>query len=249
MAPLLCLYFFITISAAAGLAPAAPEPPSHFQSAADIPEPTRPMDCYEPSAFDNALLAIFRWTMQRQSGIISKRPGMDGLAEEMKECRTHLTIEEQATISHQTMVALAGPVPFVFKNLFSGSEILPPVLAWFAKYLLPFLVGNMTLTTRGVDDDRGGGVLVEHCRVLDASGCKGVCARMCKLPTQQFFMEEWGVPLTMTPNFETGQCQLSFGKDPIPIENDPTIPPGCFTRCPAAMPIAGDGSNDSDRSC
>ena len=61
-----------------------------------------------------------------------------------------------------------------------------------------------------------------------------ICAKMCKAPTQRFFAEQWGVPLTMSPNFETGECQLVFGEEPIPIEEDPTIPPGCLTRCPAA---------------
>ena len=38
----------------------------------------------------------------------------------------------------------------------------------------------------------------------------------------------------MTPNFETGQCQLVFGVEPLPVEEDPTLPSGCLTRCPMA---------------
>mmetsp|Transcript_26868 Transcript_26868/g.39920 ORF Transcript_26868/g.39920 Transcript_26868/m.39920 type:complete len:105 (-) Transcript_26868:256-570(-) len=92
----------------------------------------------------------------------------------------------------------------------------------------------MTLTA--VDDDgRGGGLLVERCRVLEGSNCKGVCTKMCKVPTQRFFKERWGVPLSMEPNFETGACQLRFGVDPLPLEDDATIPPGCLGRCPAII--------------
>ena len=183
---------------------------------------------------DDALVAAFRWTLQRQSGQISDIAGFDGMMRELIDYRVEHGPDELERVSYQTMVALAGPVPFIYKNLFGSLEATPAILAWFAKFLLPFLVGEMSLTTRGDDDLRGGGVLVHRCRVLEGSGCKGVCAKMCKIPTQRFFAEQWGVPLTMSPNFETGECQLVFGKEPMPIAEDPTIPPGCLTRCPAA---------------
>ena len=183
---------------------------------------------------DDALVAAFRWTLQRQSGQISDIAGFDGMMRELIDYRVEHGPDELERVSYQTMVALAGPVPFIYKNLFGSLEATPAILAWFAKFLLPFLVGEMSLTTRGDDDLRGGGVLVHRCRVLEGSGCKGVCAKMCKIPTQRFFAEQWGVPLTMSPNFETGECQLVFGKEPMPIAEDPTIPPGCLTLCPAA---------------
>ena len=69
--------------------------------------------------------------------------------------------------------------------------------------------------------------------MLEGSGCKGVYAKMCKVPTERFFAERWGVPLSMEPNFETGACQLRFGVAPVALEEDATIPPGCLGRCPA----------------
>ena len=43
----------------------------------------------------------------------------------------------------------------------------------------------------------GQGVKIERCRVLDQSGCVAVCANVCKYPTQKFFTEGAGLPLTM----------------------------------------------------
>jgi len=217
------------------LNPAAPRPPTHYKSASNIPSPPPDENPFLPSPIDDALAAAFRWTLQRQSGEVSDIPGFNGMMQELLDYRVKHGPEELERVSYRTMIALGGPIPFIYKHLFGKMEATPAILAWFAKFLLPFLVGDMTLTTRSADDMRGGGVLVKRCRVLEGSGCKGICAKMCKGPTQQFFQEQWGVPLTMSPNFETGECQLVFGEVPIPIEEDPSIPQGCLTRCPASQ--------------
>jgi len=219
------------------LSPPAPRPQAHFKSASEILSPPVDDAPFEPSAIDDAFVSAFRWTLQQQSGERSPIPGFDGMIQELIDYRCTHGPDALEHVSYQTMVALAGPVPFVYKNIFGSLEATPAILAWFAKSLLPFLVGDMTLTHRSDDDIRGGGVLVKRCRVLEGSGCKGICAKMCKVPTQRFFQEQWGVPLTMTPNFETGACQLTFGLEPTPIDDDPTIPPGCLTRCPASGTI------------
>lgn len=221
------------------LQPAAPPPPTCHSTASSIPDPLPQEDPFQPSLLDDALLAAFRWTLQQQSrGPCSDLPGFDGMVEELMDFRRLYGLEEQERVSYQTMVALSGPVPLIYRTLFASSDYSPAVLAWFAKQLLPFLVGSMELTERSVDDPAPGGVLVQRCRVLEGTNCKGVCAKMCKIPTQRFFAEQWGVPLSMTPNFETGQCQLAFGVEPKPVDQDPTIPPGCLNRCPASAFVA-----------
>ncbi|KAM0822256.1 hypothetical protein ACQ4PT_071610 [Festuca glaucescens] len=44
------------------------------------------------------------------------------------------------------------------------------------------------------------GVLIKKCRYLENSGCVGMCVNMCKIPTQSFFTDEFGLPLTMNPS-------------------------------------------------
>ena len=46
------------------------------------------------------------------------------------------------------------------------------------------------------------GVLIKKCRYLEASGCVGLCVNLCKRPTEAFFADAFGLPLTMVPNFE-----------------------------------------------
>mmetsp|Transcript_2147 Transcript_2147/g.3693 ORF Transcript_2147/g.3693 Transcript_2147/m.3693 type:complete len:272 (+) Transcript_2147:35-850(+) len=248
-------------------APASP-PPTIYQTASSIPDPPPQLEPFKPTFFDDVLLSIFRWTLQRQSGVsLPHLQGFDGMMAELHELRRTKGTDELERVSLQTMTALAGPIPFLHRVLFVQSDEADGpsanrnsyptayALAWFAKYLLPFLVGEMTLTSTSTttttahnETDNtdifntgiGGGLLVERCRVLEGSNCKGICAKMCKVPTERFFAERWGMPLSMEPNFETGSCQLRFGVVPLPLEEDATIPSGCLGRCPAA----GEGGCD-----
>ena len=78
------------------------------------------------------------------------------------------------------------------------------------------------------------GLLVKRCRFLEESGCASVCVNSCKIPTQNFFMEDMGLPLTMTPDYETHECQFSFGVAPgAQGEFDARNTP-CLSRCPTA---------------
>ena len=51
---------------------------------------------------------------------------------------------------------------------------------------------------------------------------------MCKIPTQAFFTDEFGLPLTMNPNFEDLSCEMIFGQAPPPLEQDPAYSQPCF---------------------
>lgn len=51
---------------------------------------------------------------------------------------------------------------------------------------------------------------------------------MCKVPTQDFFTDEFGLPLTMKPNFEDLSCEMIFGQHPQPMEKDEAFKQPCF---------------------
>ena len=226
------LYYGRRRSGADALSPPAPKP-NIYKSASSIPDPPPPDKPFIPSPVDDLLLSVFRFTLQRQSGVVHpETPGFEGMMNELHELRRTKGTDELERVSLQTMTALAGPIPFVYRNVFSGWDATPALLAWFASQGLQFLVGDMKLTSIDDDSSAGGGLLVERCRVLEQSNCKGICAKMCKVPTERFFAERWGVPLSMEPNFETGSCQLRFGVEPLDIKEDLTIPGGCLGRCP-----------------
>ncbi|KAL4522943.1 hypothetical protein Ndes2526A_g07669 [Nannochloris sp. 'desiccata'] len=79
----------------------------------------------------------------------------------------------------------------------------------------------------------GHGVLVKRCRYLEDAGCASVCINSCKVPTQTFFLQDMGLPLTMTPNYETYECQFTFGLTPQDEKEDEAFKTPCFVGCPS----------------
>jgi len=78
------------------------------------------------------------------------------------------------------------------------------------------------------------GLLVKRCRFLEESSCASVCVNLCKIPTQNFFIENMGLPLTMTPDYETGECQFSFGLTPTSESEFAAKDVPCLSRCPSS---------------
>ena len=93
------------------------------------------------------------------------------------------------------------------------------------------------------------GLLVKRCRFLEESGCASVCVNSCKIPTQNFFMEDMGLPLTMTPDYETYECQFSFGILPTAESELEAKSTPCLLRCPSSggMRTWHDGISSSQK--
>jgi hypothetical protein len=161
---------------------------------------------------------------------------------ELRDFQLTHPVAEQADTSEAIMAALGGPTPQIFRAVASQRNWAPAALSVCTLPLLRFLVGDMELTQRAPGDARAGGVLVQRCKVLEQGGCKGLCVNMCKLPTERFFSHRWGTPVTLSPNFETLQCQLSFGVAPPPEEEVANLlPAGCLEGCGLATALSSRG--------
>ncbi|AQK43782.1 Digalactosyldiacylglycerol synthase 1 chloroplastic [Zea mays] len=83
------------------------------------------------------------------------------------------------------------------------------------------------------------GERIEKCQYLESSGCVGMCVNMCKVPTQDFFTNEFGLPLTMNPNFEDMSCEMIYGQVPPLLEEDPASKQACYpSHCSMSTPSA-----------
>jgi hypothetical protein len=97
-----------------------------------------------------------------------------------------------------------------------------------------WLMGNSTV----MDLELPGGavytdqaLLVEKCTFLETAGCVRTCLHTCKIPTQRFFLEEMGLPVTLNPNMTDYSCRFDFGVPPVPLEDDPIGLSPCFDMC------------------
>ena len=123
--------------------------------------------------------------------------------------------------------------------------------AWATWVAGQWLMGECEINDVEVDGGKEGknqGLLVKRCRFLEEAGCASVCVNSCKIPTQNFFAQDMGLPLTMEPNYETFECQFSFGKTPTLETEMEAMNTPCLMRCPTAGALREWHSNGGDPS-
>lgn len=216
---------------------------------------------YKESLLDKVLLSIFRkLVVQNTGGVTSEQESILGLVE---QARTYMLQQDQTAgaqhkMVEETLAGLMTPVLPPFYRIFM-SGIVPKLGTdhdgkqfgpWFyapflTSFVTPtffgFLVGPSHVNRR--KDGELGGLVVEKCKFLQESGCKGLCLHQCKLPAQEFFAQELGLPLSVQPNFETQECQWSFGEEPVTPKEDPYFPSGCLVGCESRKQIVASACN------
>eukprot|EP01041_Mallomonas_annulata_P010601 gene10601-22136_t len=106
--------------------------------------------------------------------------------------------------------------------------------AWVTHWTTNWLMGNSTvydiiLPNGQIEIQQG--VKVDKCRFLEESACLSTCIHACKIPTQRFFLEDMGLPMTITPNVTDYSCKFEFGHVPLPLEQDPISKEPCIALC------------------
>ncbi|KAK9816719.1 hypothetical protein WJX72_004177 [[Myrmecia] bisecta] len=154
----------------------------------------------------------------------------------MVEVSRHLMKGRTAAQQRDAVISGFPQVPALFRKLFPYSKWGAEINAMITPAFFTWLVGPMErreVEVNGVTQKSA--VHIERCRYLAESGCVGMCVNLCKSPTQKFFTEQLGMPLTMVPNFENYSCDMVFGQRPTPVEEDEAMQQGCLAACPAGI--------------
>lgn len=203
---------------------------------------------YNDNLLDRLFIGLFSRKMAIALGQKTDRTGYDGFVDLSEHIMHGRTAKEQQALVAQILRSLVpSPVLWLTRTFFSPTRKVCELNAWFATLLFEWLVGPCTVTTAEVVGGDGksrsqrSGVHIEKCRYLEESGCVGMCINMCKLPTQAFFTQEFGIPLTMTPNFDDLSCEMVFGHLPPPLETEaayhqPCLANQCTTARLTAVP-------------
>lgn len=118
----------------------------------------------------------------------------------------------------------------------------PSFSAWMNTYVTHFatrwLMGKSTIYSIEQYQNnknlilREQGLFIEKCKFLETSGCLQTCVHACKIPTQQFFLENMGVPVILRPNVTDLSCKFEFGiKPPSDIKDDEVFNEICLKSC------------------
>lgn len=215
----------------AGASRAASTPPRASSSSPPPPPP------HKDSLTDKAFIALCRLSYGRLAGWQSPRSWSDG--EEsykgmVEVSRALMRARPGAAAQREAVIAGFPAVPPWFRRLFPYSRWGAELNARITPAFFTWLVGPATVEAGEVDGGvtQASTVVIERCRYLAESGCVGMCANLCKAPVQAFFTESLGMPLTMSPDFESLECRMVFGKSPPPLEEDPgLVGAGCLEGC------------------
>jgi len=199
-------------------------------------------DEYNDNFIDRLFIWLFSLKMSEALGKDTKLDGYDGFVDLSKQIMQGRNAQEQQIIVAQVLQSLVpAPALWVIRTFVAPTKLVCVLNAWFAAQLFEWLVGPCEVAEAEIDLGDGtvrsqlSAVNIKKCRYLVDSGCVGMCVNMCKVPTQDFFNEKFGIPLTMTPNFEDLSCKMIFGQKPTAIALDPAYTQPCLEyQCPTA---------------
>jgi hypothetical protein len=199
---------------------------------------------YPDRWFDRLFIALFSRKMAQALGQSSALKGYDGfvdLSKKMMQGRS--AAEQQAIVGVVLQSLVPRPVLALIRRWFDPTPLVCELNAWFATVLFEWLVGPCRVEWVDIPQPDGtvrrqkSGVHIQKCRYLEQTRCVGLCTNLCKVPTQTFFQEGFGIPLTLTPNFEDFSCEMVFGQVPPALETEPLYQQPCLVQqCPTAVP-------------
>ncbi len=207
---------------------------------------TQAKQVYNDSPFDRLFIALFSRKMAKAVGQPQRLSGYDGFVDLSKQIMAGRDAQNQQQLVAVVLQSLVpSPVLWLIRTLTTPTQWVCEANAWFATVLFDWLVGPSYVKSvdivreDGTTHSQKSAVQIEKCRYLEQSGCVGMCINMCKLPTQKFFTEEFGIPLTMIPNFDDLSCEMIFGQIPPPLETEAAYHQPCLTdMCSMAQPKA-----------
>ena len=222
----------------------SPSPPPGFVSGPSLDDVPDYENIHGPlgKAVDRLFLRIFRSRMAEKVGCDSNLPYDDyrGLMELTAALNARYSDRRQVQAIAQDVLRSLFPswLPGQYAILFSKPfpAFAARMNAWATWWAGTWLMGECEINDceiDGGDIGQGQGLLVKRCRFLEEAGCASVCIASCKLPTQRFFLEDMGLPLTMTPDYDTHECQFSFGLTPTPQSELDAKNTPCLSRCPS----------------
>lgn len=202
-----------------------------------LPAPMGQKTRYNDNLFDRAFMSLFARKMADITGASANIDDYEGFVDVSRQVMRGRTPSQQKEAVRKVLLSILPPgAPATFRKLFPPTKWSAELNAAITVPFFQWLVGPSEVVEVEVNGiKQKSGVHIKKCRYIEYSGCVGMCVNMCKLPTQDFFTNEFGLPLTMNPNFEDMSCDMIYGQQPPPIEEDPASKQPCFSIiCPVA---------------
>nr|XP_043620231.1 beta-carotene isomerase D27, chloroplastic-like [Erigeron canadensis] len=188
---------------------------------------------YKDSWFDHVAITYLSKAVQEAIDVRNDESGYDSLVVAAGAVfRSFDPIKQRQLVAKALQSAVPGPISFLIKTLMPLSKFKREYFAAFTTIFFPWLIGPCEV----IESEFEGGiernvVHIKKCRFLESSNCAGMCTNLCKIPSQEFIKNSFGVPINMVPNFDDMSCKMIFGQEPPALQDDPAFKQPCYKLC------------------
>ncbi|KAL1816726.1 hypothetical protein ACET3Z_019300 [Daucus carota] len=168
-------------------------------------------------------------------GFKSSKKGYDGLVEATTAARQHFSPDQQRQLVIQALdKAFPKPILSLIRTVLPPSKLQREYFAAFTTIFFPWLVGPCEVKESEFNGKHEKNVVhIKKCRFLEESNCVNMCTNLCKMPSQAFIKDSFGIPVNMVPNFDDMSCEMIFGQEPPAQSDDPAFKQPCYKLCNA----------------
>ncbi|PWA72442.1 hypothetical protein CTI12_AA270640 [Artemisia annua] len=190
---------------------------------------------YKDNWFNHAAINYLSKAVQDTVGMRNEESGYESLVVAAGAVfRGFDPIQQRKLVVETLQNAVPGPISFMIKTVMRPSKVTREYFAGFTALFFPWLIGPCEVRESEFEGNKERNVVhVKKCRFLESTNCAGMCTNLCKIPSQEFIKDSFGVPCTMVPNFDDMSCEMIFGQEPPALKDDPVFKQPCYKLCNA----------------
>ncbi|XP_024964230.1 beta-carotene isomerase D27, chloroplastic-like [Cynara cardunculus var. scolymus] len=188
---------------------------------------------YNDNWFDHIAINHLSKAVQDSAELRNEESGYESLVVAARAVfRSFDPIKQRQLVVKALQTAIPWPVAFLIKNMMPPSKFSREYFATFTTIFFPWLVGPCEVTESEFEGHKEKNVVhVKKCRFLESTNCAGMCTNLCKMPSQEFIKNSFGIPINMVPNFDDMSCEMIFGQEPPSPQDDPAFKQPCYKLC------------------
>ncbi|KAL4604684.1 hypothetical protein ACB092_10G207800 [Castanea dentata] len=213
-------------------------PPIHAvltRPSQNIIQEARKTSVYNDKWFDLIAINHLSKSVQAATGLRNSMSGYESLVEAARVASQKFNpIQQREVVIDALERAFPRPILYLIRTLMPPSKFAREYFAAFTTVFFAWLVGPCEVRESEADGRREMNVVhIKKCRFLEETNCVGMCTNLCKIPSQTFIKDSFGIPVNMVPNFEDMSCQMIFGQEPLAVTDDPALNQPCYKLCKA----------------
>ncbi|KAJ9535523.1 hypothetical protein OSB04_un001340 [Centaurea solstitialis] len=145
---------------------------------------------YNDNWLERAAISYLSRAVQDAIGMTNEENGYESLVVAARTVFLSFDpIKQRQLVAKALQSAIPEPISFMASPF-----------PFFTTIFFPWLVGPCQVTESEFEGRKERNVVhIKKCRFLESSNCAGMCTNLCKMPSQEFIKNSFGIPINMVP--------------------------------------------------